>query len=124
MDEALDRLESHVASVADKMAELAEAHGQQFVDFGLAVARVDAANAAIKIVLLWAISGLLVLCARSLLRWGAAQEEPERDMAKVAAVFCVGLAFLPGLTGLFAGAWPFIGVFYPEMWVAKQVLGL
>ena len=131
-----EKLEDKAVELIDKFAakldSLSTEYGPEVVDAALAVAWVSATQEAVK----WSIA--LALCVIS--SWLFARKALPLAKAKTfddssdeAAVFgAIIFAVVSGLTALITAlislvgfsVWPWVGMFEPKLWIAKQVLGL
>lgn len=127
-----DRLFAYGEQLAEKMAELGQQYGPQVVDLALNVYRIQAIQS-----LAWGALGLaltittIVMMAATLKRltpWVESDEHPYSDRPIVYLLWAIGGAsigipsFIVSLR-LFS-VWSWVGIWHPEVLMAKQVLGL
>ena len=120
--EAIDKSMSVMEQFATKIGELVNQHGDAAWELARGAARVDAANE-----LLWPTVGIMLtgIALHFLLRgWRWAMREESIDVWAVMTVGAVTAAVIGGISLLsFANAWAWAGLFYPELWMVKKVLG-
>lgn len=129
--EVMDRMEEWAVTLSGKLEQLAAAHGDKAVDLALGAARVDALYS-LTIGLALMIIAVVAGCTSNWFRKQAI-EASETAPAHSDAPFGWGVgAVLIGMgaavTGALAltklaNAWAWAGLFYPELWIAKKVLG-
>ena len=121
----MSEIEQKALELIEKFEALATEVAPDALDLGLAAARVAAAEGAFSFVLPAAICAAMWQVARKTYKadnftWG--DESPSAKGLTVLGCAIVGI-----LTGTIAlievSIWPFVGIFYPELWIAKQVLG-
>lgn len=120
----LDRVEVWGEALAGKLEQLALDHGDKAVDLALNVARLDAASG-----LMFGVAALLTALAfffAARFSIGRLAEDPDAvgwemvtgiSGAAMVLLMGVGLAHMLDL-------WRWAGVFWPELWLAKKVIGL
>lgn len=129
--EVMDRMEEWAVALSGKLEQLAVAHGDKAVDLALGAARVDALYS-ISIGLALVIVAVVAGCVSNWFRKQAI-EASETAPAYSDAPFGWGVgAVLIGMGAAAIGvvallklsnAWAWAGLFYPELWIAKRVLG-
>ena len=121
-----DRVMSELPSIEEKAVELIEKFealatdiAPDAIELGLMTARISAANNAILAIVGVAVA---VYCLPRGVRWFmTGPDDARHGIPGVANMIAGAVGGIIGLTHL--SLWTFIGVFYPELWIAKQVLG-
>lgn len=117
----MDGANDAIQTFSEKLSELAVNHGDAAIDLALTAARIDAMSSLVPAIVMFAISGGVFLRMYSKL------EEPPKNgpdtRVDVTIVSAVALAGVVLSTFLLFDPWKWYGVFYPELWLAKQVLG-
>lgn len=115
-----------LGELSDKFGEIALAHGQDAVDLGLNVARVSAGSELVSGLLFLALSIILIVFCNKYYRW---LTKDEADFCASPACMIVGGGWCAAVIGSLMSAkyiinlWAWVGIFYPELWVAKEILG-
>lgn len=127
-----DRLFAYGEQLAEKIAELGQQYGPQVVDLTLNVYRIQAIQN-----LAWGALGLaltittIITMAATLKRlvpWVESDEHPFSPRAMAYAFWGMGGALI-GIPSFIASlklfsVWNWVGIWHPEVLMAKQVLGL
>ena len=127
-----DRLFTYGEQLAEKMAELGQQYGPQVVDLALNVYRIQAMQS-----LAWGALGLvttiitvitMVVTFKRLSLWVQADKSTYSDHPIAYTFWATGGALI-GTPSLIASlnlfsVWNWVGIWHPEVLMAKQVLGL
>lgn len=133
MDKAADAIEAF----AGKLEALGVEYGPDVVDAALGVARVSAASEIVTGFVLtacgavglrfgWPLASNGIKLARRYMKPDYPVNGPDGfALAAVGSVGCVisCIVLMIGLLELI-DVWPWVGIFEPKLWIAKQVLGL
>lgn len=122
----MEALEEKTVELMNKFEALAVELAPEALDLGLAVARVSAAQAAVQFLLLAGVASWCLLVAKR----NSSKAEydgtgfPDNSSAfkTVGGVIAGGLLSIIALTEF--SIYPFIGVFWPEIWMAHEILGI
>jgi hypothetical protein len=118
-------IEEKAVELIEKFEALAVDIAPDAIELGLMAARVAAANDIANLVI---ISAIFITCLwftkRSfrLGRWDN-RGNPENFWAIGQMIFSAVSVIFGGTAAIQFSIWPFVGIFYPELWIAKQVLG-
>lgn len=123
----MEDLEGKLVELIEKFENLTAALAPDALELGLFVARMAAAQEIFIFVLAWA--ALYWGSARGLpsfakVDWKAAgplEAGPTQLIRGIIGLCATAIGFIKGIVEF--EIWPFVGVFYPEVWIAKQVLG-
>lgn len=124
MDEASSLADS-LTAFAGKVEELAGQYGPQVVDATLDAARVSAGSQLL--------AGIVVLIlATTALAWARRQEAKawkhgtanDEDGIFVFVLRAIAVALLIVTAVLLGNLWHWVGVFRPDIWLARSVMGL
>jgi len=121
----LDGIGQMAAEVVDRFTQLAQQYGQAVVDMGLAVVRVEAASH-LLVGLLFTVLGVVCLVKGTVPAWKAFRNNLEADhpgwffLGCVCSVPTVVFGVL-GFNRLFE-LWNWVGLVYPELWIAHRIL--
>jgi len=136
-DKALDGVDSLMTAAGDiseRFAELAATHGQTVVDVGLNVVRINAGASALTSLVFGAIALASLGYGVYFTRKGFDRDTSNTSYCEDSKSF--NKTHLPGNillmvsvavgfpTVLTFNIWNFIGVIYPELWIANKMLGL
>ena len=131
--ELLDRSADAIESFAAQLKTLAESYGPEVADLALATARVDAAAGLVTGIAMMVVAVALLGPARWLFKKAREQRQHHGvhtgnevpGYVAGSVLFCIsgiigGIACLQYLFD----AWRWVGLFSPELWLAKTILGL
>lgn len=120
-----DRMMDNVEALAKKIEALAMEHGAAGWDMALAVARVDALS---MVVSGFIFVGLAILCSYVVVKANRRFNRNGRDQFSDFIIMVGGptLSVGCGIYGLphLLSTWAWVGIFYPELWIASKLLDL
>lgn len=134
--EILDKLQEGAGAVAEKLAQLADAHGQEAINLGLNVVRIDNAITVVLGIGLLALAAVYhcILPNRLFKHAISLYKSEKNERFGITSwdnfAFGGGMASLPTAALSLAGLihvldiWAWVGMFYPEAVIAKKILGL
>ena len=123
MKHEITGIEEKAVELIEKFEALATDIAPDAVELGLVTARVAAIEEAMFLIGALIGAAILIPLATRLARevdWDSPSFPPlviPFSGATIGAFFCTIAALK------WASVWPFVGIFYPELWIAKQVLG-
>lgn len=119
--EIIDKSQAAIATLADKLTEMAKQYGPDVADGALQMARIDAANHLLPSLVALFLAPAFYVTARKL--------NPEdwhqpslRGLATIGAGLGCAVSTLVSF-GIF-DLWQWVGIFEPKLWLAKRILGL
>lgn len=120
----MENLEEKFIELIEKFEKLSTELAPEVLELGLMTARVAAGEAAIK----WSlVVGLTIWSVQVVKRNSSSMEWCEIFPENKAAVKVLVASIIAMLLGagsfISVSIWPFVGIFYPELWIAKRVLG-
>lgn len=124
--ELMDRTADAFEAFAGKIDTLATEYGPEVVDTVLWVARIDALQILSATLLLAVLALLFGLATKPIAGW-TKKIDPDWDsplplLGYLSGAACIVLGFI-ALLRVF-DPWPWVGVVEPQLWIAKQILGL
>lgn len=134
-NKALDGVSSMMeaaGTITGKLTELAESHGQLVVDVALNVARVSAAQGVVTTFFQLLFSWIMLYIFNAL-RQNCRKAEAEHtgrgrfdpDGYHMGMALSLGLTFIGLVVSLsYFNLWDFVGIVYPELWIAQSILKL
>ena len=118
----LPTIEEKAVELIEKFEQLATDIAPDAVELGMTTARVAAAQTLVTggILAILAIAGWFIVFSK-VLPW-------ERGKVKCDFFYTSMASFVPGVISIatlvhLTDVWAWAGIFYPELWIAKQVLG-
>lgn len=123
--EVLERIEVWGAAIADKLEQLAVDHGDRAVELALGAVRVDAGSQLAGGMISLIICVVMVfLYRRAYAKYVEGRGESDGLWIGMLTSGIVALGtFVVAVTELF-NVWAWAGLIYPELWIAKKVIGL
>lgn len=121
----MSELDGKFVELIEKFEALATELAPQTLDTALTAARVAAAS---QTVTFFAFVGLaFFLMRKARVAWPGSKWDEDGSPQNPDAFKVLGcglFGFCSGIVAVIAfSVWPFVGIFYPELWIAKQVLG-
>jgi len=122
----MDRIENHVVTLTEKLAEIAEKYGPDVINLGLDVVRLTGAAPLFL--------GLVCAIATPILIWSSfhwcrkfeAAPYEDQDVCLFGAVPSIGFSLVTFIISLITllDFWNWVAVFYPVAYLARKVMGL
>ena len=120
----MENLETKFVELIEKFEALATEIAPEVLELGLMAARVAAAESVMRLLLLVGVAWLLIRHSTRLIREGTFSIDDGPDKKLIFGSFLSAAAAAFGISAFIRiSVWPFVGIFYPELWIAKQVLG-